>query len=159
MCTKTLLRKNHFLSLLLIFISFLSAVIIPFNATAQNDERVANKIATCRMKVNNKDYELKANVGGYFPRITNVQPNAVIPIKILYPAGKAGEKVVVSVVDGGQLDNGKTVKVVQLDSQKQCVFNFQTSNNLGLFRLLLYKGDDEKIVQIWVGAEPILVKE
>jgi len=82
-----------------------------------------------------------------------------MPVEIFYPDGKEGEKVVVSVWDGGLLDNGESVKVVYLDNEKKCVFNFQVTRSLGLFRLLLFKGTDQKVVQFWVGAERKPVKQ
>ena len=115
--------------------------------------------ATCNVKANNKKYNLKPNQAGQFQRISNIAPLSIMPVEIFYPDGKEGEKVVVSVWDGGLLDNGESVKVVYLDNEKKCVFNFQVTRSLGLFRLLLFKGTDQKVVQFWVGAERKPVKQ
>src|SRR5436309_3152424 len=80
------------------------------NANAQLSEK-----AMCKITANNKEYNLKPNAGGYFQRIANIQKLATVPIEISYPDGNAGDKIVLSVLDGGTLDNAKMVKVVQLD--------------------------------------------
>ena len=67
--------------------------------------------------------------------------------------------MVISVEDGGRLDNDKGVKVMQLDREKKITFNFQVTGDPGIFRLLLTKGKDSKVVQFWVGALPAPTKK
>jgi hypothetical protein len=56
-------------------------------------------------------------------------------------------------MDGGQLDNGKKVKLSQLNNQKQVSFNFQVSTEAGMYRVTLRKDNDLKVVQLWVKPE------
>ena len=115
--------------------------------------------AQCNISVNNKQYSLTPNADGHFQRIANVEKLAVVPIEVYYPDAKPGEKIIISVWDGGTIDNGQMVKVIQLNGQKKCSFTFQVTNQLGLFRISLYKGDDTKTVQLWVGSEPAPAKQ
>ncbi|WP_172623228.1 RHS repeat protein [Flavisolibacter ginsenosidimutans] len=108
--------------------------------------------AECKIAYDGKSYQLKPTDGGYFQRLDGVQPNSVLPIEVAYPDAKAGEKVVAQVLDGGKLDEGVFVKAISLDADKKCVFNFTTTDQLGLFRVLLTNGFDEKVIQVWVNG-------
>lgn len=132
------------------FLSHLQAQVLPTDAS---------KAPVCKIVVNEKSYNLKPNTGGYFQRIAGIEKLAIVPIEIFYPDAKAGEKVVLSVLDGGALDNGQMVKMVSLDAQKKCSFKFQVTDQLGLFRISLYKGEDTKTMQLWVGPEPAPAKQ
>jgi hypothetical protein len=120
---------------------------------------VKPEAAICKLRANNKRFELKANSAGYFQRISNIEKNGLVPIEIAYPDGIEGEKIVVAVLDGGKLDNNEIVQVIQLNKERKCVFTFQVTEQIGLFRLSLHKGTDEKIVQLWVGPEPKPVQQ
>ncbi|HYE56235.1 MAG TPA: hypothetical protein VD996_15405 [Chitinophagaceae bacterium] len=105
-----------------------------------------------------KVYNVGFNRRGHFRQVPNIKPSAKVFIELGYPAAKAGEKVVVSVLDGGMLDNGKRVKVLVVSTQRKCPFGFQVSDDLGSYRLLVRKGNDVKVVQLWVGPEPPVTK-
>jgi hypothetical protein len=111
------------------------------------------EIAICKIKANNRDYQSRSNDEGYFMLVSAIPPKALIPIEVIYPGGKAGEKVVLTAVNDGFFDNKKQVKVVQLDRQKKCTFTFQLTSHPGLFEVVLRKGADAKVVQLWVGKE------
>ncbi|MEJ7685317.1 MAG: hypothetical protein WKG06_47240 [Segetibacter sp.] len=90
---------------------------------------------------------------GSFDRVSDIQPWQIVPIEIFYPKGRRGEKVVLSVEDGGTFDNNKRVKVLPLDSQNKISFNFRVAGDEGIYTITLSKGNDTKEVKLWVGSE------
>lgn len=182
MCAKTLPGKKTLLSLSLVATTVFLIALLPTSTKAQR-LRVAGEMATCTVKMTNgklpksvvdkktignvkglmkdklyrnRNRPLPSNAIGYFERVANIQPKERVPVEIAYRNGRRGEKVEIIALDGGVFDNGKKVKVVQLDNQKKLSFNFQVSNSLGIYRVALRKGADTKIVQLWVGAEHAL---
>jgi hypothetical protein len=125
-----------------------------FHSAAMTQEQSeAAEIAVCRIKANNRQYQSRANDDGYFMIVSGIPPLAVVPIEVVYPGGKAGEKVVLTAINDGSFDNQKQVKVLQLDKQKKCTFTFRLTSHPGLFEIVLRKGSDAKVVQLWVGKE------
>ncbi len=102
----------------------------------------------------NKYVQVEPNQAGFFDRVSNIRPGAVIPITVLYPQGRKGEKVVVLVQDGGSLEKEKKVEELTLDSRREISFRFRATSSPGLFRIMLRKGNDEKVINLWVGEEP-----
>ena len=141
---------------MVIYFSFFGG---PLSLWAQFGVSMKETPATCRMKVNNKDYTLTSNLNGYFMQVSGVKPLTVILIEVTYADGSAGEKVVVTAEEGGRFDNQKQVMAVKLDNEKKCHFNFQVSSQEGIFEVSLYKGDDTKVIRLWVGEEMPAVKE
>jgi hypothetical protein len=82
-------------------------------------------MAYAQILVNGTRYEVSPNHAGAFDRISNVQPLATIPIEVTYPAGKVGQSVLIEVLDGGVLDNGKQVEIVRVDFTRRLSFHFQ----------------------------------
>ncbi|HYV91429.1 MAG TPA: hypothetical protein VE978_06585 [Chitinophagales bacterium] len=143
-------RRNFFLSAAAIL---LAAVSFSFPLLAQSQRAADSERSTCKIKVNDKYYEPRLNQFGYFDRISNLPLDATVTVEISYPDGSDGEQVVISVEDGGKLDNGKTVKVAQLDNQKKLSFSFRfIADDPGVYRITLRKGNDEKVVQLWAAA-------
>jgi hypothetical protein len=100
---------------------------------------------------------LTPNEIGLFPRVL-VEAKTKINISAAYTGARAGEQIVVSAEDGGQLDNGKPVMIAALGANGTVNFNFTTSADEGVFRVTLRKGADEKQFDFWVGPEPQLQK-
>lgn len=123
------------------------------------DSNIPIKVDKKRMDIETDSYRLEPNEFGLFDRISDVSPLEVIPIAMAYPEGNEGEKVVIIVQDGGQLDNGKRVKLVQLDKRKKVSFDFQVTSSPGIYRVMLRKGNDTKVLQFWVGAAPAISKK
>lgn len=144
---------------LLFFLSVFFFTANPLSAFGQNEEAKAERNIVGKMKVADKTVELKTNSGGSFQRISGVKPDAVLPVEITYPDGKEGEPVAISVLDGGRINRDKIVDVVKLNAERICAFQFQVTGNTGLFRVLVTKGSDQKLVQVWVGAEAPPVKQ
>ncbi len=120
--------------------------------------------ATCTIKVGEKYVVTKPNQIGHFNRVYNIPPLSIVPIEVYYPDGKAGEKVVITALDGGTVlegtdpAKGSIGRSTDLNEQKKCVFNFMLTENSGLFRITVAKGTDMKVVQIWVGPESLPFK-
>ena len=157
--------KDH-APLSFLFGSILSFIVFPAHLHAQGMRMEKGETATCIIKTGKvesrsttgKTYQVEPNVIGLFKQVSNIIPSEQASIEIIYPSAKAGEKVVVIVLDGGKLDNGKGVKEIFLNSLRKCSFNFQVGKDVGIYRLLLRKGNDAKIVQLWVGAELATVR-
>jgi hypothetical protein len=143
-------------------------LLLPFclSAFSQAEPSIKGDKASIRLGLNEKNYhvpknklapqevKMELNPLGISNRIANIRPQGKIPIEVVYPDGNTGEKIVVIVLDGGNLDNGKNMKVVPLDTQKRARFIFTTSSSNGMHRVMLKKDLDTKIIQLWVGAEP-----
>lgn len=180
-------RRNHcriiLFFALLYFIVNLASIDTAF---AQATRAVMGEMATCKLTVNtnlvnsgvdkftkansannsfqkasripNKIYQLKPNQLGLFDQVSNIQPLQIVPVEVSYPQGKTGEKVILAAEDGGRFDNGKMFSILQLDAQRKVSFNFQVSDQSGIFHVSLRKGNDIKVIQLWVGHDPFSVK-
>jgi hypothetical protein len=80
------------------------------------------EMATCKIMVNDKIFTVNPNQLGYFDKVLGLKSGAVIPVEVYYPNGIQGQKVVISVVDGGSLDEGNGLRVAKLDDQKKLSF-------------------------------------
>jgi hypothetical protein len=104
------------------------------------------------VKAGGKKEKLKANRFGMYPRVY-VGASEVVEVKVDYPGAKAGEVVDVQVEDGGQIvESGSIVYEGQLKSGGKLEFHFQTTQQLGIYRVVLRKGEDIKQLDFWVGS-------
>ena len=141
---------KHYHCLLFSATCFIITIFFSLQSIAQEQPLVDGQMAICTVKVGDKLYTRRPNQIGCFPKIAKIPPGDTVAIEVSYPNGRAGEKIVLSVEDGGKLDNGKGVKVMQLDNQKKCSFNFTVTQYPGLYRVSLLKNMDTKVVQLWV---------
>jgi hypothetical protein len=101
---------------------------------------------------------LEPNVLGNYPR-TYVAANAHLPIEIAYPDAEPGEVVGLEVEDGGKLDNQKIGQAVKIGEDRQLRFGFQVNDEVGIYRVVLRRGGDQKMLEFWVGPEnPIVAR-
>ena len=126
----------------------------PLMLTTRGSPAIDGQMAYATISTGKLKYKMTPNQDSCFSRIYNVQPLATVGIEINYPNGSQGDKVIVRVEDGGALENGKGVLVIPLDINTKINFNFRVSDSPGLYRVTLRKGNDEKTVQLWVGAIP-----
>lgn len=159
------MKKKNQLSGLLEFSPYpfqlLIAIFLLFISSTQSFAQFYNfgEKAVCTAKVGDKYVETYPNQMGEFNKIYHVAPGSVVPIEIYYPNAKPGEKVFILALDGGTVlqdtdpAKGALDKATVLNEQNKCSFNFKLTNNFGLFRIEVDKGQDSKIVQIWVGPE------
>jgi hypothetical protein len=115
---------------------------------AQIRPAVDGEMATCKIMANDKIFTVNPNQLGYFDKVSGLKPGALIPVEVYYPKGIKGQKVVISVVDGGSLDEGKGLRVDRLDDQKKLSFHFKVYG-IGIHQIRLQKGNDIKVVQLW----------
>ncbi|HEY5895676.1 MAG TPA: hypothetical protein VIT91_20850 [Chthoniobacterales bacterium] len=99
-----------------------------------------------------RKYSLQPTQYGFFDRVL-IEPSAKVPVQVTYPDGEPGEKVIVEVEDGGQLDNDSILAVQALDDEKRLAFVFQATDQTGIFRVTLRKGGDVKTLNFWAGPE------
>jgi hypothetical protein len=108
--------------------------------------------AEVEVTVGGKKEKLKANRFGMYPRV-NVGASEVVEVKVEYPGGKAGEGVDVQAEDGGQVvESGAIAYQGQLKEGGKLEFHFQTTQQLGIYRVVLRKGEDIKQLDFWVGS-------
>jgi hypothetical protein len=108
------------------------------------------EMAEATVSAGGKNYVLQPNQIGNFQRVY-VEPGAIVPVKVTYPEGEAGEKLIIQAEDGGRLDSGKPVNVDELDQNKSLTFKFLLTNQIGVHRVTLRKGADVKTLDFWVG--------
>lgn len=168
-----ILMVRHHIALPFPIIGFLLLLLSPFDLIAQGMRMEKGEPASCVIRINNekaatklktaplpvKMYEVSPNQVGLFKQVSNIKPLEKISLELSYPSAKVGEKIVVTVLDGGKLDNGKGVKVMNLNQLRKCPFGFSVTENMGLYRLLVRKGNDVKVVQLWVGEKPVTAKK
>lgn len=110
--------------------------------------------AEVELKVAGKTYSLSPNEIGVFPMVY-VQPWDTIVLKTAYREGKSGEGVDVQVEDGGLIVESKSIgHHGKLDHEGKLAFSFQVTNQLGIYRVILRKGEDIKQLEFWVGDRP-----
>lgn len=154
---------SNLLKVLFFTLTILFCSIAKIKAQQTSNAALDGEMATCSMKINKVQkkgagllkttgvsYHLTPNQSGAFDPVSNIAPMQKIPIEVIYPEGRSGEKVVIEVLDGGTLDQNKKVKVVTLNSQKKISFNFQLATDPGIYRITLRKGEDLKEVNFWL---------
>ncbi len=117
---------------------------------AQQQRLVPGEPAYCTIIANNKTYVLTPNQVGSFDRVFNFSPGQLVPVEVTYPNGRAGDKVVVAVEDGGSVDS-KGVLSARLDNQKKIRFQFQVFD-IGMHEITLKKDNDIKTIQLYGGS-------
>ena len=157
MKTKINQRRNCRYVLAVIAVDLFLTIAFPFVLTTRGYPVVDGEMAYATISVGELKYEhMTPNQNSSFNRIYNIQPLTTVAIEINYLNGNKGDKVVARVEGGGVLENGKGVQVIPLDGSRNIKFNFQVSDSPGLYRVTLRKGNDEKTVQLWVGAPPAI---
>lgn len=93
------------------------------------------------------------NSKGFYPRL-NLKEPAEIQASVFFPEALPGESIQIFSEDGGQLKGQTSSGVVVVDSAKSVSFRFRPLDCEGLYRISLYRGGDQKILQFWVGSLP-----
>ncbi|HEY5743350.1 MAG TPA: hypothetical protein VIS99_12505 [Terrimicrobiaceae bacterium] len=124
----------------------------PERSTNIMDAPVGGDRAIAAVSYAGRKYSLQPTQYGFFDRVL-IEQSAKVPVQVTYPDGEPGEKVIVEVEDGGQLDNDSILAVQSLDDQKRLAFVFQATDQTGIFRVTLRKGGDVKTLNFWAGPE------
>lgn len=127
--------------------------------------RAPGQRAVAKVQRAGKDYRLTPNQVGTFQRIY-VQPGETVPIAISYPNGQPGDPVLIEAEDSGKLraqaggGGGNVGMTGRLNDQRTVEFAFEVSQNRGIHRVLLRKGNDVKVLDFWAGeALPLAGQE
>ena len=121
----------------------------PAAASADSGGFTSGQPATAQINVDGESYQLTPNQIGGFQRIT-VSPKAKIDVSLAYPQGQPGDVVGVEVEDSGSLSGGASAKAMSLDKRKTLAFQFQTTEQIGIYRITLRNGADVKSLNFWV---------
>jgi hypothetical protein len=112
----------------------------------QSGEQV---VAHC--KVDGKELTLIPNQVGQFQRVYVEKTRSTVKVSLDYPNGEQGQTVVVESADGGSIDNKAVSKALQLDQSQNVNFDFTSTDDKGIYRVILRKGSDIKYLEFWVG--------
>jgi len=110
------------------------------------------KFAKAEVRTGNQVFELTPNQLGNFQQI-QMGPKQKVSVQVAFPEGQPGDPVAIEVKDGGQLDGKQMAEVVALDNQDDIQFQFQTTDQSGIYRIALRSGADVKVVNFWVGPQ------
>ena len=131
-----------------------------FSGSAVTGEEPVKVLAT--VETGSKTHHLQSNDDDRFGRVY-LQPQEIVKVEIQYSEGQEGERTVLSVEDGGFLNNtvgatdgDKRVLGMALSSDGKLSFQFTAGSDRGLYRVTLKKGLDTKTLDFWVG-EPLPV--
>jgi hypothetical protein len=93
------------------------------------------------VRADNTLYRLTPNDNGYFGQV-DVQANQKLAVKVYLPDGESGQNYIVQVEDGGALLGQKfpSAQVAQLNDAQQLSFNYQVSDQPGIYRVILRSG-------------------
>lgn len=94
-----------------------------------------------------------ANAVGAYRRI-NVRPKEKTSVELVFPGGREGDVVIVSAMDGGRVNGKSGGNKLALDKTGRVGFNFEVNEERGIYRLLVRRGQDSKVVEFWAG-EPL----
>jgi len=97
------------------------------------------------------------NAVGSFPRI-QVSPNQNLPAELFFSAGKPGETILVTAVDGGLVDGRPSALRTQLDVANKVAFKFTAGEAPGIYRVTVRRGREVKALEFWVGETPPVVR-
>jgi len=117
------------------------------NEPAQIGEPVEAFIETSTERV-----RLIPNQAGNFPRVFVDEPE-LVRIRVAYPEASTGDRVAVTVLDGGELESGGLTGVREVTEGGLVAVNFMPSINPGTHRILLRRAGEERAVDIWVGPD------
>ena len=106
--------------------------------------------AAASVQVGQANYKLTPNQLGNFQQVV-VGPKQKVQVQVSYPDGSAGDKVAVTVEDGGHLNEKQMSEVASLDADHNVNFQFQTTDQAGIYRVALRGGADVKVLNFWVG--------
>lgn len=104
------------------------------------------------IRAGGEEHRPSSNELGYFERVY-LQPREKASVSLTWPEAQPGDKVVMEVEDGGELDNGKALQQQALDGSGSLQFAFQASQYDGIHRVVLRRGRQMKVLDFWVGPE------
>ena len=113
--------------------------------------------AVARVSQSGRQQESRPNQLGNFPR-TYIEPNATVPVEVVFSQGNPGQTVVLEAKDGGHFGCGELAQVMKLDEHRRVAFTFHADEQPGIYRVSMRCGSQEKVLPFWVGAPPPVVE-
>jgi hypothetical protein len=126
---------------------------IPAHGVPSGGNPMASQAPTASVTVNGATYNQVPNQLGVFPQI-QIQPKGIVQVQITYPRGNPGDPIAIAVQDGGHLivnDKSAMSQVLGLNGQNSLQFQFQATEQLGIYRISLRNGADVHVINLWAG--------
>lgn len=131
------------------------------NAARHNGkERIDAKVT-----LGKRDYALRASPTGAFPDL-DIGPTMRARIELHFPEAKPGDRVAISVLDGGRImlqDADRRVHPAtglthSVGADNKVRFIFETGTGSGVYRVMARRGREVRHLEFWVGPKPALSK-
>ncbi len=126
---------------------------VPLSSVGFNPKKAVSTYPRALVCVGNQLYTAYPNQIGNFQRIT-VPVKSHLDVSVAYPAGQPGDPIALEVEDGGQLAGKQMGAVTALNDSKNLYFSFDTTEQPGIYRVVMRDGGDVKVLNVWAGAEP-----
>lgn len=118
-----------------------------------------------KVTLGKRDHPLKASSHGEFPML-DMGPTMRARVELHFPDAKPGDKVAISVVDGGRIlvqDADRRAQPVSgvnhvVGADKKIRFLFETGTGDGIYRVAARRGRETRHLEFWVGPKPALSK-
>jgi hypothetical protein len=110
-------------------------------------------------KISNQGVErtMTPNEIGHFPRVY-IKPSQEVPVELSFPEGRKDDPVAVQLEDGGGLDGRLPAKTYKLDELGKVAFTFRANADEGVYRVVVRKDSDIRVLDFWVGTEQPVAK-
>jgi hypothetical protein len=95
---------------------------------------------------------LHLNQAGEFPRVY-IAPKQSVRVSVALPTAEIGGKVVASLEDGGELEGGRPVNVMTVNSERIVSFAFTAGAAAGRYRVVLRHQGESKVVVLWAALD------
>ncbi len=106
-------------------------------------------LVSARVVAGGKENQMFANQVGAYRRI-NVRPKEKASVDLAYPGGREGDVIIVSAMDGGRVNGKSGGDKLTLDKAGRVSFNFEVNEERGIYRLLVRRQQDSKVLEFWV---------
>lgn len=130
-----------------------NALLLISSSSGKRPNYIGGELAAANILVGGKAYSMQPNQVGDFGRLV-MEANTSATVQIAYPQASPQDPVIIEVMDGGLLGNGKDVQMTQLDGTSGVTFQFQSGTQQGIYRVNLVQGSDTKVIDFWVGPLP-----
>jgi hypothetical protein len=124
----------------------------PLTTAEPEGERTLAKISSQGV-----ERTMTPNEIGHFPRVY-IKPSQEVPVELTFPEGRKDDPVAVQLEDGGGLDGRLAAKVYKLDDLGKVAFKFRASAEEGVYRVVVRKDADVRVLDFWVGTEQPVAK-
>ncbi len=118
-----------------------------------------------KVTLGKREHPLKASNHGEFPML-DMGPQMRARVELHFPEAKPGDKVAISVVDGGRIlvqdadrrAHPTTQNNHIVGADQKIRFLFETGTGDGIYRVAARRGRETRHLEFWVGPKPVLSK-